>query len=129
MSTSGTAEKPVMLYDGDCGFCQRWIKKWQKITADKVIYAPYQERLKDFPQVTAEQCRQAVQLILPNGQRHSGAHAVFIALALAKRCLWLLWLYDYVPLFGKISEIIYQFIAEHRSLLSSLRRSSKKCEL
>jgi predicted DCC family thiol-disulfide oxidoreductase YuxK len=129
MQTSSSYEKAIMLYDGDCGFCQHWIKKWQKITTDKIIYAPYQEHLKDFPQVTAEQCRQAVQLILPDGKRHSGAHAVFIAFALAKKHSWLLWLYDHVPFFGRISEIAYQLIAEHRFLISKLYRFSKKCEL
>jgi len=118
-----------MLFDGDCGFCQRWIKKWQKITGDIVIYAPYQERLKNFPQVTRNQCRQAVQLILFGGQVHSGAHAVFIVLALAKKYSWLLWLYDHVPFLGRICEIIYQLVAEHRFLLSKLYRSSKKCAL
>ena len=129
MQTSDTERKPIMLYDGDCGFCMRWIKKWQKTTGDSVIYTPYQQRMKDFPQLKIEQCQQAVQLILPDGQVHSGAHAVFIALALSKKYSQLLWLYGHVPLFGRISEIIYQLIAEHRFLLSKLYRSSKKCAL
>ena len=129
MQTSGTGEKPVMLYDGDCGFCQRSIKKWQKITGDVILYAPYQERLKNFPQVTRKQCRQAVQLILPDGQVHSGAHAVFIATAFARKYTWLLWLYEQMPFFGRIFEIFYQLVAEHRFLLSKLYRSSKKCAI
>ena len=129
MQTSGTSQKPVMLYDGDCGFCQRWIKKWQKSTGDIILYAPYQELHKNFPQVTETQCRQAVQLILSNGQVHSGAHAVFIALAIAKKYTWLLWLYEHMPFFGRIFEVFYQLIAEHRFLLSKLYRASKKCSI
>jgi predicted DCC family thiol-disulfide oxidoreductase YuxK len=129
MQISGTGEKPVMLYDGDCGFCQRWIKRWQKITGDTVLYFPYQKRLKDFPQITAEQCRKAVQLILQDGQVYSGAHAVFVAMALAKKYTWLLWLYEHIPFLDRIFEIIYQLIAEHRFLLSKLHRSSKKCSV
>lgn len=123
-----SSSKPIMLYDGDCGFCQRWIKKWQKMTGDKIVYASFQARLKDFPQVSEKQCREAVQLIMPDGARHSGAHAVFTALAIANKYSWLLRFYEHLPFFARIAEIFYQLIAEHRFLLSKLYRSSKKCE-
>jgi predicted DCC family thiol-disulfide oxidoreductase YuxK len=35
-----------MLFDGDCGFCRRWIGKWKELTGDRVRYAPYQLALK-----------------------------------------------------------------------------------
>ena len=122
-------QKPTILYDGDCGFCLYWVKKWQKITGDVIVYAPFKEKLTDFPQVTAERCKQAVQLILPNSKVHSGAHAVFSALDLAGKYTSLLWLYDNIPLFGRISEVFYQLVAEHRFFLSKLYRTSKKCEV
>jgi predicted DCC family thiol-disulfide oxidoreductase YuxK len=116
--------KPTMLYDGDCGFCAHWISEWQKITEDKVVYLPFQKTIGEYPQVTLEQCKKAVQLILPNGEIHSGAHAVFIAFSLVGKYRFLLWLYDHVPFFGRISEFFYQFIAEHRFLISQLYKSS-----
>jgi predicted DCC family thiol-disulfide oxidoreductase YuxK len=122
-------KKPTMLYDGDCGFCTHWISKWQRITGESVVYFPFQQKLKEFPQVTPEQCKQAVQLILPDGKVHSGAHAVFIAFSLAGKYSFLLWLYDHLPLFDRFSEFLYQLIAEHRFLLSKLYRLSKKCDV
>jgi len=67
-------DRPVMVYDGDCGFCQRWILRWQKITGDKIQYVPYQffaiddkEKLRDFPKISIDDCRKAVQFALPDG--------------------------------------------------------------
>jgi predicted DCC family thiol-disulfide oxidoreductase YuxK len=114
---------PVMLYDGDCAFCQRWIEKWRRITGERVRYEPFQKALVDFPQLTAEQCRTAVQLILPEGQVFSGAHAVLKALALGGRYGRLLRTYECSSSFGKISEWSYQLVAGHRSFISKFYHS------
>ena len=116
-----------MLFDGDCGFCVRWIRKWQKMTGNIIRYAPFQEKLNEYPELNEQECKRAVQLILPGGKMHSGARAVFMAFALAKRYSWLLWTYDHVPLFGRACEIVYQLVARHRLVLSKFSRSSKKC--
>src|SRR5690348_8984243 len=34
--------KPLMVYDGDCSFCLRWIQRWQRRTGDCIDYLPYQ---------------------------------------------------------------------------------------
>ena len=35
--------RPLLIYDGDCGFCKYLVRYWQKLTGDRVAYAPYQE--------------------------------------------------------------------------------------
>jgi lipase maturation factor 1 len=112
------SKKPVMLYDGDCGFCKKWIKKWEKMTQDKVIYHPYAEVKEAYPNIKEEACRKAVQLIMPDNNAYSGAHAVFKTLCLAEKNKSLLWLYEHLPLFGPISEFAYKLIAKHRGKLS-----------
>ncbi len=109
---------PTMLFDGDCGFCRRWIRKWNKITGDRVRYAPYQQALAQFPQLTEQQCAAAVQLIMPDGTLFSGAHAVFRALDLGGRYRWLLRLYESRPLFAAVAERLYQLVAHHRVFFS-----------
>jgi predicted DCC family thiol-disulfide oxidoreductase YuxK len=109
---------PVMLYDGDCAFCQRWIEKWRRMTGERVRYEPYQKALAEHPQVTEKQCRDAVQLILPEGAVYSGAHAVLKALALGGRCGGFLRSYEKFPWLGRIFEGGYQLVASHRSLFS-----------
>ncbi len=109
---------PAMLYDGDCDFCLRWIKKWKGITGDQISYLPYQKVLADYPEVTEEECRKAVRLILPDGTVFSGAHAVFKALALAGKGRWLLWSYGHFPLLAPLSEWFYGLVARHRVFFS-----------
>src|SRR3989338_7340965 len=101
------SELPVMLYDGDCAFCTRWIKKWQVVTGNHALYFPYQEVLANYPQVNEAQCRKAVQLIFPDGTVFSAAHAVFKVLAVAGKYCWLLWSYEHLPLFATLSEWLY----------------------
>jgi predicted DCC family thiol-disulfide oxidoreductase YuxK len=115
----GSPAVPSMLWDGDCGFCRRWIEKWRKVTGSRVRYEPYQEVIDRYPQLTRSQCRKAVQLVMTDGTVFSGAHAVFKALSLAgKRHGVPLWLYENIPLFDRMSEAFYQFVSRNRSFLS-----------
>ncbi len=107
-----------MLYDGDCAFCLRWIRKWQRITGDRISYLPYQKALTAYPEVTEEQCRKSVQLILHDGAVMQGARAVFQSFAAAGQYGWLLWSYQHVPLFGWIAEGSYRLVARNRVFFS-----------
>lgn len=111
---------PVLLYDGDCAFCRDWVEKWRGVTGEAVRYEPYQRAGRDYPQVTAEQCAEAVRLIMPGGGVFSGAHAVFKALALGGGSARLLWFYEKVPLFGPAAEWFYRLVARHRLFFSRL---------
>ena len=42
--------RPLLIYDGDCGFCNYWVRYWQKLTGDRVAYAPYQETAAQYPE-------------------------------------------------------------------------------
>jgi predicted DCC family thiol-disulfide oxidoreductase YuxK len=68
--------KSILIYDGDCGFCKRWIKRWQKITGDAIDYAPYQAVHAQYPQIPITQFQKAVQFVESSGQFYSGAYAV-----------------------------------------------------
>ncbi|MBI4367806.1 MAG: DUF393 domain-containing protein [Candidatus Omnitrophica bacterium] len=116
---------PVMLYDGDCSFCQRWIDRWRKMTGDRIAYEPYQKALSRFPQLTQAQCQTAVQLIAPDGSVFSAAHAVLKALALSGKAGFFLWCYEQVPFFNRISEWAYQVVSGHRTFLSNPFRAPK----
>ena len=109
---------PVMLYDGDCAFCSRWIRNWQGVTGEKICYRPYQKALADYPQVKESECQKSVQLIFPDGTVVSGAHAVFQALEHSGKSGWLLWSYQHLPFFAALSECFYRSIARHRTFFS-----------
>lgn len=109
--------KPTMLWDGECGFCSHWIRRWQKATGDAVEYRQYQDALGDFPQVIEEECKKAVQLVLPDGRVLKAAHAVLQSLAIGGRHAWMLRLYEHSLFFRWLTESAYRFVAKNRSWL------------
>jgi lipase maturation factor 1 len=117
---SGT--KPIVIFDGDCGFCKLWISRWKKLTGDRVEYAPYQEVSSLFPQIPEENFRKSVQFVEPDGSIYSGAEAVFRALASAGQKSLLLWFYQNVPGFSAVAERFYRLVADHRSMFLVLTK-------
>ncbi|HKW14219.1 MAG TPA: DCC1-like thiol-disulfide oxidoreductase family protein, partial [Candidatus Krumholzibacteria bacterium] len=106
--------RPVLLFDSDCGFCRRWIARWQHFTGDRVEYESYQSAADRFPGIPRGNFARAVHLIEPDGSHTSGAEAVFGALAHGGR-RWPLALYDSVPGFKSVSEALYRVVAAHRN--------------
>ena len=120
MENTEQRSKPLIVYDGDCGFCRYWIARWQSTTGDRVEYAPYQQAADSFPQIPREHFKEAVQLIEPSGEVFSGAHAVFRTLAFGAHKRWPLWLYRFGPGVAPLTEHIYRFVADHRFGFSRL---------
>jgi predicted DCC family thiol-disulfide oxidoreductase YuxK len=116
--------KPLLVYDGDCGFCRAWIRRWRVLTGDRVDDAPYQDAADRFPDIPIEEFRRAVQFIDVDGRVYSGAEAIFRSLAVRPSRAWPLWLYRHVPGFGPLSEGLYRLVAANRSFLSRLSRRS-----
>ena len=119
---SNPPPKPLMIWDGDCYFCKRWVERWREITAGKVDYAPYQEAAARFPEIPVEQFKRAVAFMEPDGEAFSAAEAVYRSLRYRSSRKWLAWSYDHVPGFAAISETAYKFIAHNRSLGSTVTR-------
>jgi predicted DCC family thiol-disulfide oxidoreductase YuxK len=107
-------QRPVLIYDGDCSFCLAWVDFWRSLTGNTVEFLPLQQASKRFPEVSAEDCRKAVQFITPEG-RFSGAEGVSRFLADVRGYRWVYWCYRYVPGFAAVASFAYRFIANHRS--------------
>ena len=114
--------RPLLIYDGDCGFCRRWIARWRAITQDLVEYAPSQEVAGLFPDIAREKFDASVVLVEPDGSAWYGAEAAFRALASARGRGGALWVYRHVPGAAKLSERAYRFVAEHRLGFSRITR-------
>src|SRR5256886_5144306 len=119
---SNPPPKPLMIWDGECHFCKRWIERWREITGGKVDYATYQDAAHRFPEIPVEQFKRAVALIEPTGEAFFAAEAVHRSLGYRSSRKWLAWSYDHIPGFAAISETAYKFIARHRSLGSAVTR-------
>lgn len=105
------AEIPLLVYDGDCGFCRRWVLRWQAQTQGRINIAP------------AEQPADAVLLIEPDWT-YSGAEAVFRVLTYAPGS-WgrgLFWAYRRFIVFTVLSDWFYRLVARHRRFFSMITR-------
>src|SRR5580658_7539466 len=99
---------PILIYDGQCGFCKIWINYWKLLTGDRVDYAPSQEVAAQYPQIPPSAFAEAVQLIRPDGSYVSGARAVYETLGREKT-------YEASRLLAWLSEAVYGFVARHRN--------------
>ena len=113
-----------MVYDGDCHFCTRWIKRWEKTTGRSVDYAPSQEVAPSLPEIPRARFDREVVLVATDGRVFGGAEAVFRSLNWGDHPGFLvktaLWLYDHAPGFAFFTEAAYHFVAEHRTFFSAV---------
>ena len=117
------SDKPLLIYDGDCGFCRKWIARWEETTGDSVVYKPASEVASDFPLIPAADFERAVQLIRRDGSRCSGARAVLeitaphsIAARVALRA------HRRLPLFQAAMDAAYGLVAANRVAFSRLTK-------
>jgi predicted DCC family thiol-disulfide oxidoreductase YuxK len=112
--------RPLLIFDGDCGFCRRWIARWKSATGESVDYAESRQAAARFPEIPKEAFARSVQLVLPSGEVFEGAEAVFRSLAYSPRHRWLLEAYRRVPGVAGATELAYAFVARHRRAASAV---------
>jgi predicted DCC family thiol-disulfide oxidoreductase YuxK len=114
--------KPVLVYDGACEFCRRWIELWQTRTADRVVYLPLQQPgvLRQLG-ISRSDALRSVQLVTPDGRRYRGAEAVFRALEYAPD-LRALARVARLPVLRQIAEVVYRQIARRRPFAARVDR-------
>jgi len=118
-----TRERPLMVFDGDCGFCRLWIERWRAVTGDRVEYRASQELGPELADVPAEAFAGSVQFFDKDGRRHDRAAAVFRSLATVSRVAKLaVWAYERVPGFAAVTNGAYGVVARNRMLFSRLTR-------
>lgn len=121
--SAAPTEKPLFVYDADCYFCIRWIRRWQETTCGRVDVASFQAVGEQFVTDIPVDCfRSAVHLIETDATVYAGAEAVFRMLSHGPRTGsgFGLWCYRYVPGFAAVARCGYQVVAGHRNLASVL---------
>ena len=115
VETPAVSPRPLLVYDGDCGFCGYWARYWKKLTGESIDYRLYQDVAAQYPTIPLADFQRAVQYITPDAHYASAAEASFLTLSHARgKGIWLA-LYRKLPGFAAISELTYAFIAAHRS--------------
>lgn len=116
-------EIPVMIWDGNCGFCRYWITRWQKITKHTIEFASYQEAAERFPDVDVVHFKQASRFIDIDGKIYSGPQSAYKSLAYSKRWQWMDRWYQKGGAFSKLSDHFYQLIANNRNFFFKLTKA------
>jgi predicted DCC family thiol-disulfide oxidoreductase YuxK len=114
-------EKPLFIYDGECHFCLRWIRRWQEATDGKVDFAPFQSVGPRFGEDISIECFQyAVRLIETDGTIYGGAEAVLRMLSRGSQIGSGLayWCYRHIPGYAPAARLGYRFVACYRNLAS-----------
>jgi predicted DCC family thiol-disulfide oxidoreductase YuxK len=113
--------KPLVAFDGDCGFCRRWVERLKPITEDRVDYEPSQEIAARFPEIPQAAFDRSVQLIEPDGTVTEGARAVARILAHGGRTGWL-WSYEQLPGLAIVTEAGYRWVSGNRDIADPIDR-------
>ena len=110
---------PVLVFDGDCGFCTtsaRFLARWV-VRAGSVSVAPWQQVDLAGLGLTQEQCQAAVQWVGRDGEVASG-HAAIASALRAGHLVWRpLGALLVAPGFSRLAAILYSWIAAHRYAL------------
>ena len=122
LSVAQPPERPLVIYDGRCGFCLLWIERWRQRTGESVDYEASQTAGKRFPEIPEEAFASAVQLVLPDGRVFAGAEAVARMLALGSGNGSWLWIYRHVPGAAVTAELVYRVVASHRPAATAVTR-------
>jgi len=110
-----TRHKPLLVFDGECGFCRRLASKWHEKTGEQIDFAPYNEIADDIRHISIEEFKKEIKLIYPEGRVYGGAAAAFRVIKHSKSPLRALsWFYSFTRAFDPIWEWIYKIVVRNR---------------
>ncbi|MAC96072.1 MAG: thiol-disulfide oxidoreductase [Flavobacteriales bacterium] len=109
--------KPLMVYDGKCGFCKYWIIKWKKISGDEIHYISYQRAAHKFKDIEEKHFKEAVRLIDSSGRIYNGPDAAFRTFYMKGKVPFLHLWYEKYKWFRKLTNFLYQWVADNRNFL------------
>lgn len=114
--------RPLLIFDGDCSFCVRSARRWQRAAGDRVDGLSFLDVrvAAQFPELRREQLATAIHLVQPDGAVFTGAEAAFRALAHNPRRRWLLNWYEHSPAFARAAEWAYRLVAARRRGIGSV---------
>lgn len=111
-------KRPILIYDGECEFCRRWIAGWRVNTDDIVEFQPFQDLDNRFSEIPCEHFEEAIHFIDMEGQVFFGAKAIFKFKQYSAHKPWGYWLYRKLPLFARCSEAVYRLVSRKRYFFS-----------
>jgi len=117
------SEKPVFVWDGECGFCKYWVTYWEFNTEDKIEYKTFQNTAAQFKDIPLKEFKKASRLIETDGSIFSGPDSAYRSFTYFKKkpFPWHSW-YKKYNLFAKLSDHGYNFIAKNRAFMFTVTK-------
>jgi predicted DCC family thiol-disulfide oxidoreductase YuxK len=116
--------RPVVLYDGTCGFCISSVRQWRERGEGVVEFASNQNGGGEAYGIPQQEAVRGLCLVEKNGNVRTGAEAVFRMMDLCEspfgKVAWTL--HKRVWLFRSVSNWMYGHIAGNRKYLSRLSK-------
>ncbi|HWL52946.1 MAG TPA: lipase maturation factor family protein [Chthoniobacteraceae bacterium] len=122
--------RPLLVFDGDCGFCRFWVMRWREKTGDRVDFQPSQALGAQIPEVPPAAFETGVVLLEPP-ERPGAPHRVIFGADAVIRLLEgygagvgraTAWLARKVPGVMPVSRWLYGGVSNHRMGWSRLTR-------
>ena len=104
---------PLLVFDGDCGFCTTWARRWQRWWHLENV-EPYQFLDLEPLGLTAEACSEAVQWVDGDGTAHAAEHAVVAALRFRGGAWGVLGRFVALPGIIHLTGVVYRLVARYR---------------
>lgn len=113
-----TPDRPMLIFDGECDFCRRWVDWLRRRVPDVFEAVPYQtsSRVGSRPELSREDCREEVKLVLEDGRILGGADVFFHLLGRRPLLRPLRWVFR-LPLLHGAADGVYRWIARRRRCL------------
>lgn len=116
-------ERPVMIWDGECGLCKYWTTHWKSHTEDKIDYSPYQKIAENFKDIPLKEFKKASRLIETDGFIYSGPDSAFRSFEYfnTKKFPWHRW-YRKFKFFRWLCDHTYNVIAKNRGFFFKISK-------
>lgn len=110
--------RPLLVWDGACGFCKYWVLFIKARTGDSIDFEPYQDVHQKFRDIPFEEFKKASRLIEPSGVVHTGPDSLYACMRYFRRPnhFWHQW-YSRSLFFERLSDSGYQLISGNRPFL------------
>jgi predicted DCC family thiol-disulfide oxidoreductase YuxK len=105
--------RPVLLFDGDCGFCTRSADWLRRLNVDADVMPWQFADLAAFG-ISAEQAKAAVQWVDADGTVRAGHHAIAAALLRGRLPLRILGNLLALPGVSRLAALAYRLVARYR---------------
>jgi predicted DCC family thiol-disulfide oxidoreductase YuxK len=122
-SISKSHSRGIVLYDGQCGFCSRWVRFWAG-TLERcgfTIASLDEPWVKQKLNISREELLSDIRLLTPDGQLISGANVYLFV----TRKIWWAWPFYALfslPGFNRLIHFCYRWFAQNRYHISSTCR-------